>query len=156
RRLIVTDSIFGMDGDAAPLAAIERLARRHDALVLVDEAHATGVYGPRGRGLVGELGVSVDLQLTPVGKALGTFGAAVCGPRVLVEYLLNRARTFVFTTALPPALCAATERAVDILDSDEGDRLRAALWQRAEALWRGLAACGLPARAGSPIQPVIL
>ncbi|MCA9671714.1 MAG: 8-amino-7-oxononanoate synthase [Myxococcales bacterium] len=154
RRLIVTDSVFGMDGDCAPLRHIAALARRYDALTFADEAHATGVFGERGRGWVAECGAAIDVQVSTLGKALGCFGAAVLGERRLVDYLVNRARTFVFTTALPPAIAAAAHAAVDIVDSDEGDRLRRELADRSRAL---RAALGVRAPAGTgPIAPLIV
>jgi glycine C-acetyltransferase/8-amino-7-oxononanoate synthase len=109
RRLIVTDSIFSMDGDTTPLGDICDLAERYDAMVMVDEAHATGVVGHRGAGLVDALGLRerVTVQMGTLGKSLGTFGAYVAGSATLIEYLLNYARTFVYTTALPPPIVAA-------------------------------------------------
>ncbi len=120
RRLIVTDSIFSMDGDAAPLAEICDARRAHDAMVMVDEAHATGVLGPRGAGLVEALGLEgrVDVQMGTLGKALGCFGAYVAGSDSLIEYLLNCARTFVYTTALPPPVVAAALAALDIVERE--------------------------------------
>ncbi|MGH7787354.1 MAG: aminotransferase class I/II-fold pyridoxal phosphate-dependent enzyme, partial [Candidatus Binatia bacterium] len=114
RRLIVTDSIFSMDGDAAPLAALCDLAEQYDALLMVDEAHATGVLGPHGAGLVEALGLQarVAVQMGTLGKALGSFGAYVAGSRAMIDYLINHARTFIFTTALPPAVVAAAGAAL--------------------------------------------
>ncbi len=155
RRVIITDAVFGMDGDLAPLAAIADLARKHDALLLVDEAHATGVRGPRGRGLVRELGLEVDLQLTTFGKALGCFGAAVTGSQTIIDYLINRCRTFIFTTALPPAVCTAALASLDLLDSPEGDARRARLQRNIRHLVHGLAQLGLPCADG-PIQPLLI
>ncbi len=146
RRLIVTDSVFSMDGDAAPLGAICDLAERHDAMVMVDEAHATGVVGRRGAGLVEALGLErrISVQMGTLGKALGTFGAYVAGSGALIDFLVNRARTFIFTTALPPPVVAAAAAALAIVER-EPER-RAAVRRNAERLRRGLRACGYDVR----------
>jgi 8-amino-7-oxononanoate synthase len=142
RRLVVTDSVFSMDGDCAPLVAICELAERHGAAVMVDEAHATGLFGASGSGLVEELGLHgrVLVQMGTLGKALGSFGAYVAGPAELVETLVNRARTFIFTTALPPAAVAAASRAIDLVRSDPELRRRA--WRNARQLHARLRAAG--------------
>ena len=158
RRLIVTDSIFSMDGDAAPLAAICDLAERHDAMVMVDEAHATGVLGARGAGLVDALSLHerVTAQMGTLGKALGTFGAYVAGSRALIDLLVNTARTAIFTTALPPAVAAAADAALTIVER-EPER-RAALRRNAAHLRAGLLALGfeVPGEADSHILPVMV
>ncbi|MBK8480946.1 MAG: 8-amino-7-oxononanoate synthase [Proteobacteria bacterium] len=154
RRLIVTDSIFSMDGDAADLPEVSSLARAHDATLFVDEAHATGLYGPAGAGLLPQLGLKADAQLLTFGKALGSFGAAVTGSHALIAFLLNRARTFVFTTALPPSLCATTQAAFHLVASAEGDRLRARLFANARRLHTGLVELGLR-RKEQPASPIL-
>jgi 8-amino-7-oxononanoate synthase len=125
RRLVVTDSIFSMDGDRAPLAEVASLAHAHDALFAVDDAHAIGVLGEDGVGLCD--GLNVDLQMGTLGKALGGFGAYVAGAAPLVELLAQRARSFVFTTALPVPVVAAAHAAIDWLSSDPGRAARARL-----------------------------
>jgi len=117
RRLIVTDSVFSMDGDSAPLLQICDLAERYDAMVMVDEAHATGCLGEHGGGLVEALGLQkrVTIQMGTLGKALGCFGAFVAARRSVVDLLVNLARSFIYTTALPPAIAAAALAAVDIV-----------------------------------------
>ena len=157
RKLVVTDAVFGMDGDAAPLREIAELCERHGAMLYVDEAHAAGVLGPTGAGLAEALGVSdrVDVHMGTLGKALGSFGAYVAGSRRLVDLLVSRARTFVFTTALPPAACGAALAALDVLreEPDRRERLRA-LTLRAKA---GLARLGFDvSRVVAPIFPVVL
>jgi glycine C-acetyltransferase/8-amino-7-oxononanoate synthase len=146
--LIVTDGVFSMDGDVAPLAALAELARRHDCRLMVDEAHATGALGPAGRGSVAAAGLSgeVDLVVGTLGKALGSYGAYVCAPAELCEYLLNTARSFIFSTAPPPPVLAAAQAALELLEAEPErvERLRA----NAAALRRGLAAEGLAIEGG--------
>jgi glycine C-acetyltransferase/8-amino-7-oxononanoate synthase len=118
--LIVTDGVFSMDGDVAPLAELAELARRHDCRLLVDEAHATGALGPGGRGSVAaaELSGSADVVVVgTLGKALGSYGAYVCASAELIEYLLNAARSFVFSTAPPPPATAAALAALEMLEA---------------------------------------
>jgi 8-amino-7-oxononanoate synthase len=117
RRVIVTESVFSMDGDRAPLRALAELAAEHRAALVLDEAHAIGVLGPSGRGLAAELSLleRVDVLVGTLGKALGSFGAFVAARRSVVELLVNRVRPFVFSTAIPPAICAASERAIRII-----------------------------------------
>jgi 8-amino-7-oxononanoate synthase len=157
RVLVVTESIFSMDGDAAPLAEIGRLARRHGAWLMVDEAHATGVFGKRGAGLVEELGLgdAVDVRMGTLGKALGSFGAYVAGSRRLVDLLINRARPFIFTTGLPPSAVAAAGAAITICER-EPERA-AGLRRRVRGLADRLRAAGLDVPdAQSQIVPVKL
>ncbi len=166
RVVVVTESVFSMDGDRAPLGEIVELKARHDAMLLVDEAHAVGVVGRHGRGLAHELGVAarVDILMGTLSKALGVSGGYICGRRSLIDLLVNRARSFIYSTAQPPALAAAAEAAVDFLETDEGERRRLALWQNIRLLATQLppspaAADGikLPARpGGSAIFPWIV
>jgi 8-amino-7-oxononanoate synthase len=157
RKLVVTDAIFGMDGDAAPLAEIAELCERHRAMLYVDEAHATGVLGPTGAGLCEAVGVTarVDVVMGTLGKALGSFGAFTAGSTRLAEWLTSRARTFIFTTALPPAACGAALAALDVLAEEPARRARlAALSARMKD---GLTALGFDvARVVAPIFPVVL
>lgn len=138
RVLIVTESIFSMDGDLAPLAEIVELKHRFDAALMVDEAHADGVTGPLGRGVAHAVGVAgdVDVHLATLSKAYGTYGAYVAADERLIAYLIGSARTFVFTTALPPAVIGAAHAALGLVERAEtartrlsahADRLRAAL-----------------------------
>jgi glycine C-acetyltransferase/8-amino-7-oxononanoate synthase len=115
--LIVTDGVFSMDGDVAPLPEIVELARRHDCRVMVDEAHGTGSFGPDGRGAVAEAGLEgeVDVIVGTLGKALGSYGAFVCCEQVTARYLVNTARTLIFSTGLPPMAAAAALAALDLL-----------------------------------------
>jgi 8-amino-7-oxononanoate synthase len=120
RRFVITDSVFSMDGDLAPLGPIRRLADENRAYLIVDEAHATGVLGPNGRGRMADLGLPSDIHVATLGKALGAAGAYVTGPRIVIDHLLHRARSFVFTTGSPPAIAAAAMRALEIISSVEG------------------------------------
>ncbi len=126
RILVVTESIFSMDGDAAPLREIVELCEAHDAVLLVDEAHGVGVLGPSGRGLVAELGLEkrVPLQMGTLGKAIGVSGGYIAASRVVIELLINRARSFVYSTAPPPAVACTAARAVEIVQGPHGDELR--------------------------------
>jgi 8-amino-7-oxononanoate synthase len=158
RRIVVTDSVFSMDGDRAPLPAIATLCREHDAVLMVDEAHAAGVLGPAGRGLAAEAGVVPDIHVGTLSKALGSFGAYVAGEQALLELLLHRARSFVFTTALPPGVVAASLAAVHLVQSEQGQRLRERLATHIARFRQGLAERALlPEGAGTtPIFPVLV
>lgn len=117
RRLIVTDSVFSMEGDIAPLPDIVDLAQKYTASVMVDEAHGTGVLGKKGKGAIEHFGLEgrVDLQMGTLGKALGSFGAFIAGSEDLIRYLLNKARSLLYTTSLPPSVCASALAALRIL-----------------------------------------
>jgi len=157
RVLVVTESVFSMDGDHAPLANIAAVARHYGAWIMVDEAHAAGVFGPGGAGLVAQLGLhdGVDIHMGTLGKALGSFGAYVAGSRVLIDQLINRARSFIFTTGLPPAAAAAAEAAIDVC-SREPERARGLLARAAE-LGARLRSAGLNVpHVDSQILPIII
>lgn len=139
-RLIVTESVFSMDGDRVDVAALTALARRHDAFVYLDEAHATGVLGPQGRGLSAEVG-GVDLVMGTFSKAFGCFGAYVAGSQLLIDYLVNACGGFIFSTAPPAAMLGAIDAALDLVP--EMDAERAALAARGEQLRSALQAAGI-------------
>jgi glycine C-acetyltransferase/8-amino-7-oxononanoate synthase len=141
--LIVTDGLFSMDGDVAPLAGLAELARRHGCRLMVDEAHATGTLGPGGRGSVAAAGLAgeVDVVVGTLGKSLGSYGAYVCAEATLREYLLNAARPFVFSTALPPPVAAAALAALELLEAEPERVVR--LGVNAASLREALAAEGL-------------
>ena len=157
RRVIVTESIFSMDGDLAPLGQLAELAEKYGAALIVDEAHATGVHGPAGRGLAAAAGIAgqVLASIHTCGKALGSAGGFVCGPEVLKDYLVNHARTFVFSTALPPYFARQIAAALDIAMTMDQERQE--LVQRSARLAEQLKAAGFKtAGSASQIVPVIL
>lgn len=156
RVVVVTESIFSMDGDRAPLRELVELKKRFEAMLLLDEAHAVGVVGPHGRGLAAELGLEgeIDVQMGTLSKSLGVSGGYICGSRNLIDWLINRARSFIFSTAPPPALAAAATAAIRFLNSEEGEARRKLLWRRLVEFRRllpdGGAAFGKPSAAIIP------
>jgi 8-amino-7-oxononanoate synthase len=157
RRLIVTDSLFSMDGDLAPLVEIAALAEQYDCMLLIDEAHATGVFGEQGRGVAQFLGCDqgVHVRVGTLSKALGSAGGFVSGPRNLIDWLANRARPYVFSTASPPAVSAAALAALEIV-RDEPQRRRSLL-HRAAALRENLRAQGWQiGLSASQIIPIMI
>lgn len=153
RRFLVTESIFSMDGDRAPLVALAAVAARRDATLVVDEAHALGALGPSGRGLCADLGVNAEIRIGTLGKAFGSAGGFVAGSRELRALLLNRARTLIYTTAAPASLAAAALAALAVIDSSEGDGLRAQLRHNSAILRTAL---GTPPFAADHILPLIV
>ena len=151
RRLVVSETLFSMDGDLADVRALAELCKRHDAALMLDEAHAIGARGPEGRGVASVDGVVPDLLVGTCGKALGAFGAFVVTTKSVAELLWNRARPFVFSTALPAMVCAAVAAAIEIVRGGEGDALRATLAGHARAV-RGVLGGG----GDSAIVPVIV
>lgn len=162
RVLIVTESVFSMDGARAPLRELVALKKRYSAMLLLDEAHAIGVIGPNGRGLAAEEGLTrhVDIQMGTLSKALGVSGGYICGSRSLVDWLINRARSFIFSTAPSPALAAAAQGALEFLASEAGEARRSVLWQRIQTLRSAMAATDANVReenqSGSAIHPLLI
>lgn len=155
--LIVTDGVFSMDGDLAPLPELAAIADRHGARLYVDDAHGTGVLGAQGRGTIEHFGLEdrLPFHMGTLGKALGTCGAYVVGPADLIRYLLNTARTFLFATAPPPATAAATVAALRIVEAEPERRAR--LWENRQYLAAGLTRLGFRLTASaSPILPIVL
>lgn len=157
RKLIVTDAVFSMDGDIAPLPRLIELCEAHDAYLLVDDAHGFGVLGEHGEGTLGDFGVQSErvIYMATLGKAAGGYGAFVAGPDVLVDYLVNRARTYIYTTATPPALAATLLASLAIIREEDWRRTRLA--ELVGTLRAGLgeqAARLLPSRTA--IQPLVL
>ncbi|QPA32913.1 8-amino-7-oxononanoate synthase [Thermaerobacillus caldiproteolyticus] len=124
RKLIVTDTIFSMDGDIAPLEGLVTLKKRYNAILMVDEAHSSGIYGEQGEGLAHHFRLQneVDIQMGTFSKALGCFGAYVTGEQWLIDYLMNKMRSFIFTTALPPAVLGSIEKAIEIVQTEQERR----------------------------------
>jgi 8-amino-7-oxononanoate synthase len=157
RRLLVTESLFSMNGDVAPLADLAAAVRDQDGVLIVDEAHALGVLGPRGRGLSAEASVMPDVLVGTLGKAFGSFGGFVAGAVSLRAFLVNRARTFIYTTALPPPVAAASIAATTLIAGPEGDALRARFADNVRLMAEALSPAGpaTPPRRGG-IFPVVV
>ena len=159
RVLVATESIFSMDGDRAPLAGIVELKERYGAWLMLDEAHALGLYGPLGQGLAATDGLAkrIEIRMGTLGKAVGAAGGFICGSGSLIELLVNKARSFIFSTAPSPAASAAARAGVELIQGGEGESLRAQLWQRVEELRRGVESLSWSAPAGpSAILPLIV
>ncbi len=159
RRLLITESLFSMDGDRAPLSDLAAVTSEHDATLIVDEAHALGVLGPGGRGLCQQAGVVPDVLVGTLGKAFGAFGGFVAGAEILRRHLINRSRTFIYTTALPAPVAAAAAAGIAVALSAEGQHRRAALASRIQLLRASLARLPLPSPLtdqDGPILPLIL
>lgn len=158
RSLIVTDGVFSMDGDFAPLKALSEAAERHDAGLMVDDAHGFGVLGTKGGGLVEQCGLSqqqVPVLVGTLGKAFGTFGAFVAGSEALIETLVQKARTYIYTTALPPAVAVATAASLKIVIEESWRRAKLA--SLVERFRHGAGQLGLSVMpSSSPIQPVLM
>jgi 8-amino-7-oxononanoate synthase len=157
RRLLVTESLFSMDGDVAPLAQLAAVAAETDAVLVVDEAHALGVFGPQGQGLCAAAGVVPDVLIGTLGKAFGAAGGFAAGVAPLRDLLVNRARTFIYTTAIPPPVAAAALAALALIRGPIGAARRAVLdthrtWLAAQLRTRGL----LSRDPDGPIVPIIL
>jgi len=158
RILVATDTVFSMDGDLAPLREIAALCESEGAMLAVDEAHATGVLGPRGAGLVAALGLgsNVDLRMGTLSKSAGVLGAYVVCSRACRDLLVNRARSLVFSTALPPAIAEAALVALALIAGAEGESRRARLRRSIDRFAAGLRKLGLPASGATPIFPIVL
>jgi 8-amino-7-oxononanoate synthase len=162
RVLVITESIFSMDGDHAPLGELVELKKRFGALLMLDEAHAVGVLGPNGRGLAAaeHVDADVDVQMGTLSKALGTSGGYICGSRTLIEWLINCARSFIYSTAPVPAIAAAALAAVDFLSSSQGEERRLLLWERINFMREQLSLptshLSLTGNSGSAIFPLIV
>lgn len=157
RRAIITDSVFSMDGDLAPLDRLVELARRYDCVLMIDEAHALGVFGESGKGLAEHFGVGdkVDIQMGTLSKAAGAFGAYCCGSRTLIDFLVNQARSFIYTTAMPPSVAAAGAKAIEIMAQDKPVRVK--LWENTRYMLARCKAIGFDTGASrSPVIPLII
>jgi len=157
RTLIVTDGLFSMDGDLAPLPELSRLAQEYEADLYIDDAHGTGVMGPHGRGTAEHFGIEAQIpfQMGTLGKAFGSSGAYLTGPSILIRYLMNTSRSFIFTTAPPPSSAAAAMAALRILQREPERRAR--LWANRERLFSGLTHMGFSlSPSASPIMPILV
>jgi 8-amino-7-oxononanoate synthase len=157
RKLIVVDGIFSMDGDLAPLPALVQLAAKYDCMLMVDEAHATGVLGPGGRGVVAHFGLENEIPVImgTLSKALGSMGGFVVGSKVLTEYLVNTSRSFIFSTALPPMVFMSALAAIELLESDPS--LSTKVQGNAEYLRNGLKGLGFDTlNSQTQIIPIVI
>jgi len=157
RKLLITDGVFSMDGDIAPLPGLVEAAEKHGAIMMVDDAHASGVLGRNGRGTVDHFGLHgrVHIQVGTLSKAIGVLGGYVCGSRALIEFLYHRARPFLFSTSHPPAVAAACMAAFDVLE-EEPERIQK-LWDNTRYFKQGLRAAGFNTGVSeTPITPVIV
>ena len=153
--LVVTESVFSMDGDQAPLRDVVRLKDQYDAWLMVDEAHATGLYGDHRRGLAEALGVSrhIEIQMGTLGKAIGSAGGYICGSRNLIDYLVNRSRSLIFSTAPVPAAAAAAAAGIRFVQSDAGAQRCRDLWSRVRELVSALPSWPQPHSPALPSLP---
>jgi glycine C-acetyltransferase len=157
RALLITDGVFSMDGDLGPVPALCQLADDFGCIMMVDDAHASGVFGQNGRGTIDHFGVHgrVDVQVGTLSKAIGVLGGYVAGSRALIEFLYHRARPFLFSTSHPPAVAAACIAAIDVLEQEPGIIER--LWENTRFFKTGLGALGFnTGLSESPITPVIV
>ncbi len=157
RRLVITDGVFSMDGDIAPLPKIAALARAHGAIMMIDDAHSSGVLGRAGRGTVDhfDLHGQIDVQVGTLSKAIGVLGGYVCGSKSLIEYLYHRARPFLFSTSHPPAVAAACLAAFDVLEQ-EPERIER-LWANTKRFKLGLERLGFDTGSSeTPITPILV
>ena len=157
RKLLITDGVFSMDGDIGPLPGLVEAAEKHSAIMMVDDAHASGVLGRNGRGTIDHFGLHgrVHIQVGTLSKAIGVLGGYVCGSRALIEFLYHRARPFLFSTSHPPAVAAACMAAFDVLE-EEPERIQK-LWDNTRYFKEGLTAAGFNTGVSeTPITPVIV
>jgi glycine C-acetyltransferase len=159
KKLLITDGVFSMDGDIADLPKLCDLAERYNCIMMVDDAHSSGVLGSRGRGTIDHHGCHgrVDIQVGTLSKAIGSIGGYVCGSRDLIEFLYHRARPFLFSTSHPPSVTATCQAAFELLDSAAGDRLIKKLWSNTKFFKRKLKKAGFnTGRSETPITPIMV
>src|SRR6185437_3932311 len=159
KKLLITDGVFSMDGDIADLPAVCDLAEKYNCIMMVDDAHASGVLGSRGRGTVDQLGCHgrVDIQVGTLSKAIGSIGGYVCGSRDLIEFLYHRGRPFLFSTSHPPSVTATCRAAFALLESETGEKLIRKLWSNTKFFKRGLKKLGFDTgKSQTPITPIMV
>jgi glycine C-acetyltransferase len=159
KKLLITDGVFSMEGDIADLPALCDLAERFNCIMMVDDAHASGVLGSRGRGTIDHRGVHgrVDIQVGTLSKAIGSIGGYVCGSKDLIEFLYHRARPFLFSTSHPPSVTATCQAAFELLDSGAGEKLIKKLWSNTKFFKRQLKKLGFnTGRSETPITPIMV
>jgi glycine C-acetyltransferase len=159
RKLLISDGVFSMDGDIADLPVLCELAEKYNCIMMVDDAHASGVLGANGRGTIDHLGVHgrVDIQVGTLSKAVGSLGGYVCGSRELIEFLYHRGRPFLFSTSHPPSVVATCQAAFELLDSDLGEKLIKKLWSNTKFFKRKLKKLGFDTgKSETPITPIMV
>ena len=159
KKLLISDGVFSMDGDIAPLPQLCDLAEKYNCIMMIDDAHSSGVLGKGGRGTVDHLGCHgrVDIQVGTLSKAIGSLGGYVCGSRDLVEFLYHRARPFLFSTSHPPSVVATCQAAFELLDSEAGERLIKKLWSNTKFFKRELKKLGFDTgKSETPITPIMV
>ncbi|HHT9144645.1 MAG: 8-amino-7-oxononanoate synthase [Candidatus Brocadiaceae bacterium] len=156
RRLVVTDSVFSMDGDTAPLPKIAEIAQKYDVILMIDDAHATGVFGQHGKGMIEHYGLEgkVDIIMGSLSKAIGSIGGFIAGSKCLIDFLKNKARSFIYTTALPPAACAASLAGLTLIQEDTSHIDK--LWENIKYLKSQLSKFISNIAGESPIVPIII
>ncbi len=159
KKLLITDGVFSMEGDIADLPALCDLAERYNCIMMVDDAHASGVLGSRGRGTIDHCGVHgrVDIQVGTLSKAIGSIGGYVCGSKDLIEFLYHRARPFLFSTSHPPSVTATCQAAFELLDSEAGEKLIKKLWANTKFFKNKLKKLGFKTGdSETPITPILV
>ena len=159
KKLLITDGVFSMEGDIADLPALCDLAERFNCIMMVDDAHSSGVLGNRGRGTIDHCGVHgrVDIQVGTLSKAIGAIGGYVCGSKDLIEFLYHRARPFLFSTSHPPSVTATCQAAFELLDSEAGEKLIKKLWANTKLFKRKLKKLGFKTgESETPITPILV
>jgi glycine C-acetyltransferase len=159
KKLLISDGVFSMDGDIADLPKLCDLAEKYDCIMMVDDAHASGVLGSRGRGTIDHFGVHgrVDIQVGTLSKAIGSLGGYICGSRELIDFLYHRGRPFLFSTSHPPSVAATCQAAFELLDSETGDKLIKRLWSNTKFFKRQLKKLGFDTgKSETPITPVMV
>ena len=159
KKLLITDGVFSMEGDIADLPALCDLAEKYNCIMMVDDAHSSGVLGSSGRGTIDHCGVHgrVDIQVGTLSKAIGSIGGYVCGPKDLIEFLYHRARPFLFSTSHPPSVTATCQAAFELLDSEAGEKLIKKLWSNTKFFKRKLKKLGFKTGASeTPITPIMV